>query len=243
MLFLFFASNLLDELNQGNTTAYGFVDDTNILTYSRSTEENCRALEAAYDKCLRWARKHGATFAPDKYNLIHLTRQRRRADMSAAVNIPGFLGKPSTEIRVLRVQVNSKLRWGPHIKLTHEKALRQTSSLTRLVGSTWGASFARAKQIYTIVIRPKITYGCSVWNSLEGVDRASKGNLKKLEKIQNQCLHRIARAYKSTKISVLEHKTGIPPLKTQLDTLTLAYAIRGGTGKPHPAVTRGCERV
>ena len=40
ILFLFFASTLLPQLNAGATTAIGFVDDTNILTYSRSTEAN-----------------------------------------------------------------------------------------------------------------------------------------------------------------------------------------------------------
>ena len=86
ILFLFFASYLLHKLNQGKTTAFGFVDDTNIFAYSRSTEENCRTLEAAHDKCLEWALKHGATFAPEKYNLMHFTRQRKRDDLSAAIS-------------------------------------------------------------------------------------------------------------------------------------------------------------
>jgi retron-type reverse transcriptase len=67
ILFLFFASTLLPQLNAGTTTAIGFVDDTNILTFSRSTEANCRFLERANEKCMAWARTHGATFAPEKY--------------------------------------------------------------------------------------------------------------------------------------------------------------------------------
>jgi hypothetical protein len=52
MLFLFFASTLLPQLNAGATTAIGFVDDINILTFSRSTEANCRVLERANEKCM-----------------------------------------------------------------------------------------------------------------------------------------------------------------------------------------------
>lgn len=68
ILFLFFASTLFPQLNAGATTAIGFVDDTNILTFSRSTEANCRVLERANEKCMAWARTHGATFAPEKYS-------------------------------------------------------------------------------------------------------------------------------------------------------------------------------
>jgi retron-type reverse transcriptase len=67
ILFLSFASTLLPQLNAGATTAIGFVDDTNILTFSRSTKANCRVLERANEKCMAWARTHGATFAPEKY--------------------------------------------------------------------------------------------------------------------------------------------------------------------------------
>jgi hypothetical protein len=52
ILFLFFASTLLLQLNAGATTAIGFVDDTNILTFSRSTEANCRVLERANEKSI-----------------------------------------------------------------------------------------------------------------------------------------------------------------------------------------------
>ena len=152
--------------------------------------------------------------------------------MSVAINILGLPGKPNTELRVLGVQVSPKLKWGPHIKLTCERARQQSASLTRLVGSTWGASFARARNIYTAVVRPKITNACSVWNSPQGLDGASKSTLKKLEKFQNQCLRSISGAYKTTKLSVLEHEAGISPLETYLNYLTLAYDTRRGPQKP-----------
>ncbi|KYG40593.1 hypothetical protein M433DRAFT_534129 [Acidomyces richmondensis BFW] len=49
---------------QGPTTALGFVDNTNILTFGKTTEENCQRLEVAHTKCLRWVAQHGAAFAP-----------------------------------------------------------------------------------------------------------------------------------------------------------------------------------
>ena len=67
ILFLFFASTLLPILRTESSSAIGFVDDTNILTWSNSTEENCRNLEQLHDKCVIWAKSHGVKFATEKY--------------------------------------------------------------------------------------------------------------------------------------------------------------------------------
>jgi len=49
-MFLFFASTLLLTLETRPTIATGFVNNTNILIYSKSTKDNCRRLEQAYYK-------------------------------------------------------------------------------------------------------------------------------------------------------------------------------------------------
>lgn len=68
---------------------FGFVDDTNLVTWSATVEENCRKLSAVYTQCVEWARTNGAKFAPDKYQLIHFTRRKRHAreDLASTVSI------------------------------------------------------------------------------------------------------------------------------------------------------------
>jgi hypothetical protein len=103
ILFLFFACTLLPELQGGTTTAFGFVDDSNILTYSKITEENCRALERAHKVYITWARQHGVVFAPKKYYLIHFTRSHKKFNMKATVNIRGFTEGLVSNLYVLGV--------------------------------------------------------------------------------------------------------------------------------------------
>ncbi|KYG42816.1 hypothetical protein M433DRAFT_41448, partial [Acidomyces richmondensis BFW] len=73
------------------------------LTFGQTTEENCQRLEAAHTKCLRWAAQHGAAFAPQKYQLIHFTRSRKRHDLQATVDIQGFQAGPVPSLRLLGV--------------------------------------------------------------------------------------------------------------------------------------------
>jgi hypothetical protein len=53
ILFLFFASTLLLELEGKGVTAMGFVDDSNILAFGETTRANCKKLEEAHNKCLQ----------------------------------------------------------------------------------------------------------------------------------------------------------------------------------------------
>jgi hypothetical protein len=51
-----------------------FVDEIDALAFSISIEENYRKLHAVYEHCFEWAKKHGASFAPEKYVLVHFTK-------------------------------------------------------------------------------------------------------------------------------------------------------------------------
>jgi len=64
---------------------------------------------------------------------------------------------------VLGVWVDSKLRWSTYIARVARKGNSQLEALSRLVGSTWDLTFARARILYTAIIRPAITYGCGIW--------------------------------------------------------------------------------
>lgn len=163
-------------------------------------------------------------FAPDKYKLIHFTR-RRNADVTAQTNIPGFDGKPVESLRVLGVQVDSKLSWSAHIAQAAQKGEAQFTALSRLVASTWGLTFARARLIYTAVVRPTIAYAGSIWSSCEATQGQRQKRLQPLVKLQNQCLRKITGAYKRTNITALEKNADIPPLLAYLKLQAYKHAI------------------
>ena len=243
ILFLFFASTLLPQLNAGSTSAVGFVDDTNILTFGRSTEANCRTLERANELCIDWARTHGATFAPDKYQLIHFTPKLRKFNMKATIQIPGFQDGPSPVVRILGVHLDSRLKWGPHVRSTATKAMAQMSAVTRLTQSTWGASFARARQIYAAVVRPAMSYGAEVWYDPNDTRVGRNKLVYPLQVIQNKCLRTITGAYKTTNIQVLEHEASIEPFDLHLERLAVSHALRSkDTGGSH-TVMKACDDI
>jgi hypothetical protein len=121
ILFVLYNAELVEMCR---TSSLAFVDDLNILVYSSSTAENGRRLERAHEKCQEWARRHGAKFSPEKYELIHFTRSRR-TDLHEAVRVEGETCPPKAEVRVLGVQVDPKLLWCPHINRIKKKVTGQ----------------------------------------------------------------------------------------------------------------------
>jgi Reverse transcriptase (RNA-dependent DNA polymerase) len=103
ILFLFYNAELMSLCSGPRTTTIGFVDDTNILAYGKSTAATCKALEEAHSRCLLWAKKFGIKFAPSKYELIHFTRRRHTFDLSATVRLGDVVQDPKTEVRILGV--------------------------------------------------------------------------------------------------------------------------------------------
>jgi hypothetical protein len=126
---------------------------------------------------------------------MHFTRRPKKFNMQATVRIPKSQDGPV-----------------PVMRIAH-------GVITRLTKSTWGATFAKARQIYAAVVRPVLAYGCPVWFSL-GDERANRNRLiYPLQTVQNKCLRTITGAYKTTNVQVLEHEASVPPLDLHLEML------------------------
>lgn len=82
--------------------------------------------------------------------------------MTAVVDLGEHQIAPKTQLKVWGLWIDGKLRWGPHIKETHAKMASQSLALTKIATSTWGATLNRAREVYSAVVRPAMTYGASI---------------------------------------------------------------------------------
>ena len=89
---------------------FRFIDNSNILIYSKTTEENCKALERVYKISTIWARWYRVIFAPKKYHLIHFIKSYKKFNIKATVNIYSFIEGLVSNLYILGVQINLKLK-------------------------------------------------------------------------------------------------------------------------------------
>lgn len=98
----------------------------------------------------------------------------------------------------------------------------QMLALGRTTGSTWGATFKNARQIYTAIVRPAIVFGSPIWHT-PSVDGGLTNMTKKLGIIQNVGLRKVTGAYKATPIRELQVEAAIPPIQIYLDSMIFSH--------------------
>nr|AAA21781.1 pol-like protein [Neurospora crassa] len=225
ILFILFITPLYRKLATiPNTITVGFADDTNVVAVARTTEENCRTLQAAWEVCSGWAGARGMEFEATKTELMHFTRTR--APRTETLQLGDTVLQPTESTRFLGVWLDRKLNYRAHAEAVKQKMTTQTNALTRLAAKTWGCSFARAREIYTKCIRSAIAYGASAFHQPTEVYGKPRGIVIGLAKYQTKCLRVVAGAYKATPVRNLETETFCPPLDLYLNKRVRAFEER-----------------
>lgn len=111
ILFLFYNSELVDICSPQDihVQGIGFVDDVNLVVWGVTTRGNYDNLERLHERCLEWAGRHGAKFALEKYELIHLTRRLKWFDMTQTLRLSDIIKKLVQEVRVLGLYLDPRL--------------------------------------------------------------------------------------------------------------------------------------
>ena len=119
---MFYNGPLLEALDKAGLpiALVGFADDINILAYGPTTSHNCRNLQASHDICLEWARKHSMQFALEKYTLTHFAKSCK-FNINALITLGETVVSPKLSVKVLRVILNSKLKWKDHEQVVKQK--------------------------------------------------------------------------------------------------------------------------
>ncbi len=134
ILYFFYNANILKifERFKYKITIINFVNDINILTYNTSIINNCKTLKKTHVICELWTRRHETRFVLIKYELLHLTRNHKRFDMTITINIKNVIKKSMTIVRVLNMQLDIKLKWDSHVKKIQNKMITQILALIKL---------------------------------------------------------------------------------------------------------------
>jgi hypothetical protein len=248
ILFLFYIADLLEKFQdpQGEVLGIGFIDDTNIVAWGATAAEACRKLSAAHAQCEAWAADNGATFAPEKYQLIHFTRSRRHTseDLASTITIQGHkVALEKKAIKILGAWLDPRLTWNEHIAQAARKGQAASEALARLAASTWGPSARNSRLLYTAVVRPAILYGAREWSIRVAREPKREGKTHSLETIQNTCLRTITGGYQRTPRALLEREAQVPPLDIYLEGLRSTARAQSRHHQVETQIRDTCDKL
>ena len=113
------------------------------------------------------------------------------------------------QVNYLGVSLDSKLKWKAHVDSKCRKAIVAFSLLRRTIGKTWGRYSPKVVHwIYTMVIRPMLTYAPVVWWPQINYSTVDM----QLEHVQRLACLYITGAMRTSPTIALEMITGLPPL-------------------------------
>jgi hypothetical protein len=245
ILYLFYNAELINICNPQNMRVHGigFVDDVNLIAWGSTTRGNCDNLTQLHERCLGWARRHGAKFEPSKYELMHFTRSPKKFNTKQELELGEVKIKPTEAVRVLGLHLDPKLQWKKHKAETLNKMATHTNALTRLAGSTWGLPMLQARQVYTMVIRPAMAYAALAWHQPASSRGQGLAMTRAFQKVQNKCLRSVTGGFKATPIRSLETLAHVPPLDLYLTSRVIAYRARARNSGVDRLIEKACTRI
>ena len=140
----------------------GYADDLIILANGTDLPAIRDQLQIALNKIIQWGDRNNLTFNPQKSQVLLSTR-KYKFTFPDELSIKGTQIEFSTSIKYLGLLIEKSLSWHTHIKKQCTAAKKLLMTAKAAIGAEWGLTPERVRWIHAQIVRPKVTYGASVW--------------------------------------------------------------------------------
>lgn len=227
---------MLRALRDAGYETIGYADDIAIITAGKYGSIVSEVMQRALNLVEKWCATEGLSVNPKKTTVVQFTRKRGNVGTKKLV-LYGETLNVVGEVKYLGVTLDRTLTFGPHIEKITTKATRALWMTRRALGAKWGLTPKLTHWIYTVMIRPIITYASFVWWPAVRTQKCRN----KLTKVQRLACLGITGVKNSTPTAAMETMLDLPPLHklVEVEAMMGAYrlwinksvgAYRGGHG-------------
>ena len=156
------ADSLLKWLSKQGVYSQGHTDDGVVLVIGIVLPTECEIMQHTLKGIEKWCFNHQLSVNLSKTQMVLFTR-KYKIEMMKNINSYQQELTCSKQVKYLGVILDSKLNWKVHVDAKCQKALVAFYQLRRVTGKTWGYSPKIVHWIYTMVIRPMLSYAAVVW--------------------------------------------------------------------------------
>jgi hypothetical protein len=175
----------VDELIGGpNGNGYytlGYADDMAILIRGKFPNTLSELLQEALSMVQQWCDRTQLSITPQKMMIVPFTWKRDLRGLKEPT-LSGHMLQLTTEVKYLELILDKELTWKAQMKNVMDKAYTAFWTCKGTSGKTWGLKPRVVHWIYTMVIRPVLTYSSTVW-WLKVRYNVSKTELSKIQRL------------------------------------------------------------
>ena len=174
LLFNIFMNDMYYFINE--CQLHGYADDNTLSNAANDVESLTKSLESDAASTLSWFENNHMCANPDKFQAIVLGMKNPE---TLNFQLGNIIIKPEDDVRLIGIDLDSKLNFNYHIHDICQKAARQTNALKRL---SKFITLENRMAIFRSFIMSTFNYCSLVWHAC-GVK-----NTRKLDKLQERAL-------------------------------------------------------
>ena len=174
------------------------------------------------NKCNQWCISKGLKISTLKTQIIIFSRNRN-LEIPKPIKLHGIEFEFASTIKYLGLHLDNKLNWNKHIQKTAEKCTNILFAARKMVGANWGLDPEKLLWTYKALVRPVITYACTIWCPRVVT---VKSRLNPLKKLENLALLMVTKAFKSTSQNALHILLDILPLELFLEKMSSLNSLK-----------------
>lgn len=220
LIWILIADGLIRRLNAAKIFNVGYADDFSIITRGKFISAVYDRMSTALEIVCEFTQSTGLSVNPSKTGLMLFTRSRKLS--LPCLSFQGQILNLSDRWKILGLEFDNKLNWGPHVTQRAKKACMVLGQCRRVIGRTWGLSPKSFIWLYTMVVLPLLSYGAVVWWR-----KASQVSVSaELNHVQRLALLCISGAMSTTPTAALEILLGFEPLDIRIEAVARAELHR-----------------
>ncbi|XP_076626788.1 uncharacterized protein LOC143344536 [Colletes latitarsis] len=229
-LFLIGINDIVKNLN-APIKAYLYADNLTIICHGKNLNTIYNLLQTSINHLQEWSNKSGLKFSPQKTQCILFTK-KTKYQTQLKLTMGETELKFVDHIRLLGLILDKKLTWVPHMRYLRDSCMKRLNIIKVLANNNWGADQEILLQTYRALIRAKIDYGSTVFNS------AKKRTLKIIDPIHHTALSISTGLYYTCPITSILFEANEMTLEQRRKYLTLKYASKISATPDNPTFNR-----
>ncbi|RAL61402.1 hypothetical protein DID88_009535 [Monilinia fructigena] len=210
------------------------------------------------DSVMRWGAENKVAFAPEKLEMIHLSRKRNtnapsiRVSPELTITPVTAVGDEQPALRWLGVWIDRKLSFKRHVAERSTKALKVARHIKGLAGVRFGPPAASLRKAVVTCVQSSLLYGSEVWYGGRRKPSASHGYnrnrlvstrlgplIEKTNKVMVLAARGVLPAWRTAPTASVLRDAGLPSGSTALEHARIRFALRLRTlDAAHPLVRR-----
>lgn len=252
---------LAELMKQNKELRFGYADDICLYRVSKSLEQNSRLLARDIQYVLHWGDENKVHFAPEKRELLHITRSTKDDSNPPVVAgdrltiHPVTVPEGSDDIPALRwlgVWFDRRFTFKRHVTIRAAKAMALAQHIRSLANTKYGPPASGLRMAVITCVIPTALYGAEAWygGRTKPPDNPAQSGKDQVSARLGWHVHEIQRAltlaaraaipvWKTTPTSVVYRDSGLPTAQATLDQALYRFSYRLRTvDRMHPLAKR-----